>query len=37
MNVTNLILMAVVIGIAIAIVRRFIAKRQNEEIETKYV
>ena len=33
MNVTNLILMAVVIGIAIAIVRRFIAKRQNEEIE----
>ena len=33
MNVTNLILMAIVIGVAIAIVRRFVTKRQNEEVE----
>ena len=33
MNVTNLILIAIVIGVAIAIVRRFVTKRQNEEVE----
>lgn len=33
MNVTNLILMAIVIGVAIAIVRKFVTKRQNEEVE----
>ena len=33
MNVTNLILMAIVIGVAIAIVRRFVTKRQNEKAE----
>ena len=33
MNVVNLILMAIVIGVAIAIVRRFVTKRQNEEVE----
>ena len=33
MNVTNLILMAIVIGVAIAIVRRFVTKRKNEEVE----
>ena len=35
MNVVNLILMAIVIGVAIAIVRRFITKRQNEEVENQ--
>ncbi len=35
MNVTNLILMAIVIGVAIAIVRRFVTKRQNEEVENQ--
>ena len=33
MRVTNLILMVIVIGVAFAIVRRFINKRQNEEVE----
>ena len=35
MNVVNLIIMAIVIGVAIAIVRRFITKRQNEEVENQ--
>ena len=35
MNVVNLILLAIVIGVAIAIVRRFITKRQNEEVENQ--
>ena len=33
MNITNVILMVIVIGIAFAIVRRFIQKRKNEEAE----
>ena len=33
MNITNLILMVIVIGIAFAIVRRFVQKRKNEEAE----
>ena len=35
MNITNLILMVIVLGVAFAIVRRFIVKRQNEEAEDK--
>ena len=33
MNVTNLILMAIVIGVAVAIVHKFITNKQNQEVE----
>ena len=33
--VVNLILMAIVIGVAFAVIRRFITKRQNEESDEK--
>lgn len=33
MNITNLILMAIVIGVAVAIVHKFITNKQNQEVE----